>query len=153
MRGRRPRHRGQRGRCFACVDEGRAEGPRRCILGAIAHIKDRRRGVRGWGLGGLAGSAGRCRRQGRLWVRAYGGPDDATERVVDDRHVGFGLGAVRGRRRGAFSAGAGLLRDGARMVMRVILHTYGAVDAFRVWFGFRCVTAYVCRVKLGESMG
>jgi hypothetical protein len=86
-------------------------------------------------------------------VRVDARPDDAAERVVDDRHVGFGLGAGRMRRRGAFSAGAGLLRDGARMVMRVILRTYSAADVFRAWFGFRCVGAYVYRVKLGESVG
>lgn len=81
------------------------------------------------------------------------GPDDAAERVVDDRLVGSGLGDGRMRRRGAINGGAGLLRDGARMVMWVILRTYGAADAFRAWFGFRCVGAYVYRVKLGESVG
>jgi hypothetical protein len=48
MRGRRPWHRGQRGRCFACVDEGRAEGQPRYNLGAITPIDDRRKGVGGW---------------------------------------------------------------------------------------------------------
>jgi len=57
------------------------------------------------------------------------------------------------RRRGVFSGGAGLLRDGARMVMGVILRTYGAADASWTWFRFRCVGAYVYRVTLGEGVG
>jgi hypothetical protein len=50
MRGRRLRHRGQRGHCFARVDEGWAKGQQRCNLGVITLID----GLRGWGLGGLA---------------------------------------------------------------------------------------------------
>jgi hypothetical protein len=80
-------------------------------------------------------------------VRVDAGPDDAAEGVVDDRVVGSGFGDDRMRRRGVFSGGAGSLRDGARMVMRVILRTYGAA------VGFRCVGAYVYRVKLGGSVG
>jgi hypothetical protein len=36
------------------------------------------------------------------------------------------------------------------MVMWVMLRTYGAADAFRAWFCFRWVGAYVYRVKLRE---
>jgi hypothetical protein len=141
MRGRRPRHRGQPGRCFACINEWQAERPRRCILGAITRIDDRRRGVRGWGLGGLAEIAG-GRRRG-LWVRVDAGPHDAAERVMDDRLVGSGLGDDRMRRRGVFSGGVGLLLDGVRMVIRISW----------AWFSFRCVGAYVCRINLVESVG
>lgn len=80
-------------------------------------------------------------------MRVDAWPDDAAERVVDDRLVASGLGDDRMRRRGVFSGVAGLLCDGARMVMRVILRTYGAA------VGFRCVGAYVDRVKLGGSVG
>jgi hypothetical protein len=79
------------------------------------------------------------------------GPDGAAERVVDDRLVGSGLGDDRVRRRWVFSGGAGLLRDGAGMVMRVMLRTYGVADgSWARSFGFRCVGA---RVKLVESVG
>lgn len=71
---------------------------------------------------GIAG-----RRRGR-WVRVDAGPDDAAERVVDNRLVGSGLGDDRVRRRREFSGGAGLLRDCARIDMRVILRTDGAAD-------------------------
>ncbi len=50
---------------------------------------------------------GRC-----LWMRMDAGPDDAAERIVGDRHVGFGLGDVRMGRRGVLSGGARLLGDG-----------------------------------------
>ncbi len=72
------------------------------------------------------------------------GPDDAAERVVNNRHVGSGLGDVRMRRRGVHSGGAGLLCDGAEMAMRVMLRTDGAGDAFWAW-----VSAYVHPIKLG----
>jgi hypothetical protein len=42
-----PRHQGQHGRCFACIDKGCTKGPRRCILGAITPIDDSRRSVHG----------------------------------------------------------------------------------------------------------
>lgn len=97
--------------------------------------------------------AGGRRRRGRLWGRVDAGPDDAAKGVVDDRLFGSGLGDDRMRRRGVFSDGAGLLRDGARMVMWVILRMYGGADEFWPWFGFRCVGAYVYSVKLVESVG
>jgi hypothetical protein len=82
------------------------------------------------------GIAGRRCRRGR-WMSVDAGPDDATERIVDDRHVGFGLGDVRMGRRGVLSGGAGLLAgDGAGTVVRVILGTYGAGDTFGAWGSF-----------------
>ena len=97
---------------------------------------------------GIAGG-GHRRRRGRLWVRVDAGPGDAAKGVVHDRHVGSGLGDNCVRGRCVFSGGVGLLRDGGRMVMRVTLGTHGAADAFWTWFSFRCVGAYVYRVKLG----
>jgi len=74
---------------------------------------------------------GRC-----LWMRMDAGPDDAAERIVGDRHVGFGLRDVRMGRRGVLSGGARLLGDGVGTVMRVILGTYGAADTFGAWGSF-----------------
>ena len=94
VRGRRLGRRGRR----TCVDEGRTEVPRRCVLRAvIARVHERRGGVRGKRLGGLAGiiaaGGGNRRRRRCLWeMSVNAGPDDATERVVDDRQVGSGLG-------------------------------------------------------------
>ena len=76
-------------------------------------VDERRGGVHGQRLGGLVGIAAgdRC----RLWMmRVDSGPDDATERVVDDRDVGSGLGDVGVRRRGVFCGGAGLLAEGEK---------------------------------------
>jgi len=81
------------------------------------------------------------------------GPDDATERVVDDRDVRSGLRDVRVRWRGVLSGGAGLLAEGEGAVVRVILRAYGAADACWTWFGFRCVGAYVYRIKLRGGIG
>ncbi len=86
-------------------------------------------------------------------MRMDAGPDDAAERVVDDRLVSSGLGDGRMRRRGVLSVGAGLLRDGARMVMRVVFRTCDAADVFWTWFGFRCVGPHLHWVKLKESVG
>jgi len=81
-----------------------------------------------------------------------GPPGDAAKRVVNNRHVGFGLGddytvcvgevlsavesdccaTVRG-----WSCGSSL----------------GAADVFWTWFGSRCIGAYVYHVKLGKSEG
>lgn len=72
--------------------------------------------------------------------------DDATERVVDDRHVGSGLGDIRMRRRGVLSGGEGVF-------MRVIKGANGAADACGAWFGFRWVGADVYRIKLGGNVG
>lgn len=82
-------------------------------------------------------------------MRVDAGPDDATERVVDDRHVGSGLGDVRMRRRGVLSGGAGLLVVGEGAVARVILRANGAADACGACFGFLFVGADVYRIKLG----
>jgi hypothetical protein len=85
-------------------------------------------------------------------VRMDGGPDDAAKRVVDDRLVSSGLGDGCMRRRGVLSGGAGLLRDVARMVMRVVFRTCDAADVFWTWFGFRCVGSHAYWVKLKESV-
>lgn len=87
-------------------------------------------------------------------MRLDAAPDDAAERVVDDRLIGSGLGDDRVRRRCVFSDGAGLLRDGAGMVMWVILRTYGVADGSWAswWLGFRCVGAFVYRIKLMERV-
>ena len=85
-------------------------------------------------------------------MRVDAGPDDAAEGVVDDRLVGTRLGDDGLRRRGVLSGGAGLLRDGARMVMGVILRTNGTADVFWAWFDIRCVGAYVRHFKLKRGV-
>ena len=87
-----------------------------------------------------------------MWVGLNTGPDDATERVVDDRHVGSGLGDVRAHRRGVLRGGT--RSEGKERVDRVVVRialvrAYGAADACWAWFGLWHSRADVYGIELG----
>jgi hypothetical protein len=102
------------------------------------------------GLRGSAGGSG-CE-DGGLRVCGQVGLDHATERVVLDRHVGFGLREGRVRGRGDLGGGDEVLGVGDCGGMLVALRAYSAGRTSWAWLGVLCIGVRICLIKLAEEV-